>query len=148
MPDRNLYLAGDGPLLEKYKERIETRKNNNIFFCGRIDHQSVLDEMEKANAVILPSIVYEGFPMIIPEAFSTHTPVIVSNIGNNNVLVEEGITGTKFDCHSETAFIDAVNRLEKLDYESICENCYKTFLSRFSMEENYVKLKSVYDQTK
>lgn len=52
--------------------------------------------LANSKALILPTQLYEGFPMSIVEAYSVGTPVIGSNIGNVKSVIEERITGVIF----------------------------------------------------
>ena len=40
-------------------------------------------ENHKRKDMVLPSHIYEGCPMAVPETFSMHTPMIVGDIGTN-----------------------------------------------------------------
>ena len=53
--------------------------------------------MAAAQALIMPSVWYEGFPMTLVEAFSVSTPVIASRIGSLAELIRDGITGRTFE---------------------------------------------------
>ncbi len=49
--------------------------------------------MQEAQSLIVPSLWYEGFPMVIAEAFATGLPVMASNLGSLSSLIEDGRTG-------------------------------------------------------
>lgn len=143
MPEKKLYLAGEGPLFIEKKKWAENYQN--ISFLGFLDKENIYKYISGAKAVILPSQVYEGFPMTITEAFSLSTPMIVSNIGNTGSLVEDGITGIKFQYNSEDALIEAVDRIESLDIISMGKKAYEKYVSEYSSEENYKKLMQIYN---
>ena len=67
MPNKELRLAGQGPLMSDYDGK------KNIHFLGQVQHKDLMKMILGAKAVVLPSQIYEGFPMTIPEAFSMHT---------------------------------------------------------------------------
>jgi glycosyltransferase involved in cell wall biosynthesis len=52
--------------------------------------------MKKAFCLVFPSEWYEGFPMVIVEAFACGLPVIVSRLGSMAEVVTDGITGLHF----------------------------------------------------
>jgi glycosyltransferase involved in cell wall biosynthesis len=49
--------------------------------------------MAGAQALVVPSLWYEGFPMVVVEAFAQGTPVIASRIGGLAEVVTDGKTG-------------------------------------------------------
>jgi glycosyltransferase involved in cell wall biosynthesis len=75
----DLLVAGDG----EYEQSLRQAAGNapNIKFLGRLSHDSLQNLYQNAIAVIVPSICYEVFGIIIIEAFSLKTPVIVNNLG-------------------------------------------------------------------
>jgi glycosyltransferase involved in cell wall biosynthesis len=93
----------------------ELSKCENIELLEQINHSELMDLMAGAKAVILPSQVYEGFLMIVPEAFSICAPMIVGNIGNSSVLIKDGYNGMKFKYDSAKSMIDAIDRFEEAD---------------------------------
>ncbi|TGD95726.1 glycosyltransferase [Methylobacterium nonmethylotrophicum] len=49
--------------------------------------------MARAAALVVPSLWYEGLPMVVAEAFAAGTPVVASRIGALASLVADGTTG-------------------------------------------------------
>jgi glycosyltransferase involved in cell wall biosynthesis len=64
---------------------------------------------EKAVAIIVPSIWYEVFGIIILEAFARSTPAIVRNIGGMPKIIEESGGGFVFNTEDELVY--AMDRL-------------------------------------
>ena len=85
-----LRVAGDGPLAGVVERSAAA---GDLRHLGRLDAASVLREVRTAVALVLPSIWFEGFPMVVLEAFASGTPVIASRIGSLAEVVEEGETG-------------------------------------------------------
>lgn len=142
MPCRELRIAGQGLL----RGELEKQCTKNITFLGQVGHDELIDLIAGAKAVILPSQVYEGFPMIIPEAFSMHIPMIVGDMGNSGVLVEEGLNGMKFKYNSMESLIEVIERFENADIVSLGEKAYKTYQERYSSESNYANLREIYNK--
>lgn len=65
----------------------------HVTYLGSLTHSSVLDELRRSIALVLPSIWFEGFPLVLLEAFASGTPVIASSIGSLAELIEDGVTG-------------------------------------------------------
>jgi glycosyltransferase involved in cell wall biosynthesis len=83
-------VAGGGPL-SPLVERAAA--GGSVDYLGPLDSSSVFDEMGRAAALVLPSIWFEGFPVVVLEAYATGTPVIASRIGSLEEIVEDGVTG-------------------------------------------------------
>ena len=64
---------------------------------------------ESARAVIVPSICYETFGIIIIEAFARKTPVIVNNLGALPEVVED--SGGGFIYENAEQLLEAINKL-------------------------------------
>ncbi|NGM38541.1 glycosyltransferase [Methylobacterium sp. DB0501] len=60
---------------------------------GACAPDAVQDAMARAAAVVVPSLWYEGLPMVVAEAYAAGTPVVASRIGALASLVADGETG-------------------------------------------------------
>jgi glycosyltransferase involved in cell wall biosynthesis len=67
-----------------------------VLMLGKLSAQQVQSEMRVALALVLPSICFENFPLVLVEAYSSALPVIASRIGALAELVEHGVTGLLF----------------------------------------------------
>ncbi len=107
LPEYDLLIAGDG----EYKNTLVERARNapNIKFLGRLDQKNLQSLYSSAKAVVVPSICFETFGIIIIEAFSQKTPVIVNDLGALPEVVEE--SGGGFVYKNEAELINAVKRL-------------------------------------
>ncbi len=83
-------IAGAGPLSSEVEAAAA---GGEVRYLGELDRPSVLDEMRRASAVLIPSVWFEGFPVVVLEAFATGTPLIASRIGSLPEIVENGVTG-------------------------------------------------------
>jgi glycosyltransferase involved in cell wall biosynthesis len=106
-PEYDLLIAGGGDYTEMLKE--QAKGIENIKFLGRLDHKTLLDYYRKAIAVVVPSICYETFGIIIIEAFSCKTPVIVNNLGALPEVVEDSEGGFIYETDAE--LIEAMDKI-------------------------------------
>jgi len=75
---------------------IEKSKNNpKIRFMGPF--YDVKDPYSNVDVLVVPSVTYEGYGLVVQEAFATKTPVIASNIGALNESVEHMKNGLLFE---------------------------------------------------
>ncbi|MEA3449403.1 MAG: glycosyltransferase [Patescibacteria group bacterium] len=75
-----------GQNLIKEKLYFYLAKNNNIEYKGKLNHKEVLDNMKKADALIMPSLCYENSPTVIYEAIKIGLGVVASDIGGTREL--------------------------------------------------------------
>jgi len=106
---------------------------------GFVPNEEVKKLIGQSQALILPTILYEGFPMSIVEAYSAGTPVICSDLGNAGAVVEEGITGWKFKVGSAAGLAEAVGK-----WSDIHENVKAVYLKKYTAEVNYQQLVQIY----
>lgn len=90
--DVSLTILGDGP----ERAALEKMAPTNVTFAGFADAAAVTVAMSSAEALIVPSVWYENFPMTIVEAMAAGTPVIASRLGALAHIVEDGVTGLHF----------------------------------------------------
>jgi glycosyltransferase involved in cell wall biosynthesis len=86
-----LKIAGDGPLRGEVQAATQCMKN--VELLGHLSKDRVANLLRRAHVVILPSICYEGFPIVVVEAFAAGVPVIASDIGALGELIDHGRTG-------------------------------------------------------
>lgn len=77
-----------------FRELQSMIRNDNIEFMGR--YTDVREPYSEIEILIVPSICYESFSLVVQEAFITHTPVIASAIGALPEFVEDNKTGMLF----------------------------------------------------
>jgi glycosyltransferase involved in cell wall biosynthesis len=105
----DLLIAGDG----NYAEALKNLAGNapNIKFLGRLSHDRLRELYLGAVALIVPSICYEVFGIIIIESFAMRTPVIVHNLGALPEVVQE--SGGGFVYNNERELVSAMEKLAK-----------------------------------
>jgi len=102
-----LRVAGDGELRAELEREA---RDLPVEFLGRVPPERVIDLMQRAELLVVPSECYEGFPRVIVEAFATGTPIVAANLGGLGELVDER-AGIKFLSGDDSALADAVTAL-------------------------------------
>ena len=143
--DIALKIVGDGPLkpmVEHYIKEglpIEYRE-----VCPRSD---IFSMMKGAEALIVPSLWYEPFGLVVIEAFASGLPVITTGQGGLGELVEDGVTGLIYapsDCFDMAEKLnDLVNNQSKR--EAISKNARREYENKYTAETNYKMLVSIYE---
>lgn len=142
--DTKLIIIGDGPEREGLER---TYKAKDVKFLGNQDTKKVLAYMKGAQYLVVPSIWYEGFPMTIVEAFSVGTPVICSNIGSLQEVVEDEITGFHFDYKNVEHLMSILSKaLNHNSYELMRKNVFSKFEGNYTSEVNYKQLINIYQE--
>jgi glycosyltransferase involved in cell wall biosynthesis len=105
----DLLIAGDGG----YRNVLRSLAgdNPNIRFLGKLSHKELRGLYRSAIAVIVPSICYEVFGIIIIESFAMKTPVIVNNLGALPEVIQD--SGGGFIYNNEDELIGSMAKLAK-----------------------------------
>jgi glycosyltransferase involved in cell wall biosynthesis len=84
--------------LEHYLKQIkEMPRNPNVHFMGGFDNKDAGEIYSQADVLVVPSLWYENFPLVIQEAFLSKTLVLASRMGGIPDLIEDGVNGLLFD---------------------------------------------------
>lgn len=100
--DIPLRIAGDGPL----RDVVRGAASASVSVLGSLPGTAIAEEMRRAAFLVVPSEWYEGFPMVIAEAYAHGLPVVASRLGSLAEIVEDGVTGVHFvpgDCRDLAA---------------------------------------------
>ena len=135
-----LIMCGKGPLEEWAKEYIEKNNLSKVKLLGFIPNTEVRKLIGESKALVLPTQVYEGFPMTIAESYACGTPVIGSDLGNTGSLIKNGISGYKFAPNSAKELTESVRKLS-----SSFRELDRTVIGKYSSENNYQKLREIYE---
>lgn len=102
-----LLIAGTGSYEPQLRELVGG--NINIRFLGHLSGGQLQGLYRHAVALIVPSICFEMFPLVIIEAFRQKTPVIVRNLGGMPEIVTESGGGFVYDTEEE--LVSAMDQL-------------------------------------
>lgn len=140
----HLIVCGKGPLEEWCMRQAQ---GLNIEMKGYVENRSVRKIISQSDALVLPTLWYEGFPMTIVEAFSAGIPVICSDLGNSGSLIEDGVTGWKFKVGSAEGLIEAVRKRQRLNTDISC-SVRRVFEDNYTPDANYRCLTDIYTEVK
>jgi glycosyltransferase involved in cell wall biosynthesis len=140
-----LLIAGDGPLASEVEKA--SREMENVTWLKWLPREEILQRMKDASALILPSTWYEGFPMIISEAFAVGLPVITSNLGSMSSIVDHQRTGLHFEPGNTAALVDAVRWWTAHPAEAgfMRTEARMEYETKYTAEENYTQMMNIYD---
>jgi glycosyltransferase involved in cell wall biosynthesis len=92
-----LHIVGEGPERAALEAQARELQLSGISFRGRLSRAAAIEAVKGARFIIVPSRVYEGFPMCIVESFACGTPVLCSRLGGMAEIVEDHLTGLHFN---------------------------------------------------
>jgi glycosyltransferase involved in cell wall biosynthesis len=145
LPEVKLKIVGDGGLRAALQSMAQLEQLN-VEFLGAQNRAVVLDLIAKAKILIIPSEWYEGFPMVIAEAFACGTPVLASKIGSLEELVAEGIRGRQFAAGNSLQLAAGVRRIlgDGAALRRMRINARTFFEQHLTEQGNYASLMSIY----
>lgn len=111
-------FAGNEPSRELKERLLEKIRNagldDHFLLLGPRSNMQML--YSAADVVVLPSLV-EGFPNVVVEAMACETPVIVSDVSDNAILVEDGASGCVFESGNSFALREALEAIFRMSSE-------------------------------
>ena len=144
VPDANLIMAGDGPLLDRAKELAKyLNLKNKIFFPGRISQETQKQYLEDSfvfvqHSLLAPNGDSEGTPVAILEASAASLPIVSTyHAGIPNVVLHEhtGLLSKENDI--ETMAKNIIGILKSKDKAVIYGKNGKEFIqNNFSLEKH------------
>jgi glycosyltransferase involved in cell wall biosynthesis len=145
-----LKVAGTGPLEPKILAQIESQGIKSIELLGNQSHDRVLTLMRSARALIFPSVCYETFGMAIIEAFSIGLPVIGSDLGSRDTLIQKKQAGIVYETGniaqlSEKALWAWDHPNEMLE---MGRKARQVYLQQYTPDVNYRRLMEIYDKAR
>ncbi|OKO80282.1 glycosyltransferase [Bradyrhizobium sp. NAS96.2] len=137
-----LRIVGEGP----ERAALEARAPGHVSFLGARSRAEVLREMANAQALVVPSLWYEGFPMVVVEAFAQGTPVIASEIGGLAEVVSAGKTGALAPPGDAAALRNRIAELLAVPDRAAAwgQAARAVYLARYAPDENLRLLEAIY----
>jgi glycosyltransferase involved in cell wall biosynthesis len=141
-----LIIIGDGPLQQEVIDHC--KMNPNVVYLGPQNKATVVSHMKACAALVFPSLWYEGLPLTMIEAFSAGTPVIASNHGAMQELIQDGVNGLLFEPGRERDLCRRIDDIlhERVDVDELSEKARATYLRYFTPERNYNLLLTIYNK--
>jgi len=140
-----LIIVGDGKLKNELEQLMKQLKLGTVVtFVGE---QKYIDSYyEQADIFILPSI-WEGFGIVILEAFRSKVAVIASNIEGPAELIKNEVNGLLFKPKDHIQLSEKIVQLinNKKLRAKIAHNGYLTFTKKYQIDNYVEKLNELYE---
>jgi glycosyltransferase involved in cell wall biosynthesis len=143
-----LVIAGDGPLRATLEAEAAQNNLRHVTFRGRLDANETRTAMKQARFLVLPSLWYEGFPMVMAESLACGTPVVGSRLGAMQEIITDGRTGLHFATGDSTDLAEKVEWAwnHPSDLAAMGREARRDYEALYTPEVNYSLLMSIYEQ--
>ena len=136
--DAKLVIAGKGGMLDELKAQAKALGiENKVYFAGYMNGKDVQKMYKAADVSVFPS-TYEPFGIVALEAMLSENPIVVSDIGGLNEIVQHKENGMKSYAGNANSIADSV--LELLFDHQLCSNIVKKAKSKVRNEYNWNKI--------
>jgi glycosyltransferase involved in cell wall biosynthesis len=121
----DLLVAGGG--VEAAALRARAAANPRILFLGQLTQMQLGALYGHAVAVIVPSLTYETFGMILIEAFARKTPAIARNLGALPEVIHDAQAGFVYD--DEAGLLESIAKMatDRAARDAMGERGYAAF---------------------
>ena len=136
--DAKLVIAGKGGMMDELKQEANALGlGDKVYFTGYINGKDVPKLYKAADVAVFPS-TYEPFGIVALEAMLSERPIVVSDIGGLNEIVQHRENGMK--CYAGNANSIADSILELLYNPELCANLTKKAKAKVRNEYNWNKI--------
>lgn len=138
-----LRIIGDGPLRAALQKAAA---GATIRFLGQLSPDDTIRQIAHARLQLLPSECFEGFPMVVREAFAVGTPAAVSNLGPLPSIINHGMNGVVFEAANPQSLLDTVKAAwcTPALLEQLGKGARKSFEAFYTEEINHARLMAIY----
>jgi glycosyltransferase involved in cell wall biosynthesis len=143
-PAADLLIAGEGA--DGQGLRALAQGLDHVRFLGHIEQRRLASLYSNAVALLVPSVAYEVFPLVILESFAAATPVIARNLGSLAEIVNTSRGGLLFNDRSELR--DHLQRLQA-DPDlraTLGESGYAAWRERWTLNVHLDRYLSIVDE--
>ena len=136
--DAKLVIAGKGGMIDELKAEVDhLGLGNKVYFTGYMDHKSLCKLYKCADISVFPS-TYEPFGIVALEGMLAGNPIVVSDIGGLNEIVEHGVNGMKSYAGNSNSIADSI--LTLLFYHKLCNEISKNAKAKVKELYNWTKI--------
>ena len=116
----------------------------NIEFAGTKDRTFVQAALKDSKALLFTSVIFEGLPNTIIEAFSAGTPVIASDVDNINQIVTDGNNGRLFEASNPERLAQVIRDFDEERPAALHQGARQTYERKYTHGHNFEALMQVY----
>lgn len=142
-----LDIIGEGPDRAILETEIKVNRMGQVRLLGQLSFNETQERIARSRLLLVPSTWFEGFPMVIREAFAYGVPVAASRIGALMELVEDGVNGALFRPNAADEIAGLIRRLwgDPTALEQMSAQARQSYLRAYTEDANGEILQAVYD---
>ncbi len=148
-PDTLIVVVGKGPSRKLMEDRIkELGIEDNIKLTGFVPDRLLPVYYDAADYFVLPSASGEGLPLVLLEAMACGLPVVATTVGGTPEIIMHMKNGVLVPARNPEAMAETISKLlseERLG-PAIGEEARRIVEERFTWEENFRQLQSIYSE--
>ena len=136
--DAKLIIAGKGGMINELRNQVNyLGLGNKVYFTGYLGSKDVAKMYKCADVAVFPS-TYEPFGIVALEGMLSGAPVVTSDIGGLNEIVDHGVNGMKSYAGNANSLADSI--LALLFDKELCERVTKNAMEKVKSEYNWTKI--------
>ncbi len=136
--DSKLVIAGRGGMIDELRDEVRRLGiENKVYFTGYLSLDKVTKMYKCADVAVFPS-TYEPFGVVALEGMLSGTPVVVSDVGGLNEIVDHRVNGMKSYAGNPNSIADSI--LELLFNPGLCEEISKNAKAKVKTQYNWNKI--------
>jgi len=136
--DSKLIIGGKGGMIDELRAQTSALGlDHKIYFTGYLNSKDVQKMYKCADVSVFPS-TYEPFGIVALEAMLSGTPVVASDIGGLNEIINHGYNGMKSYAGNANSLADSI--LTLLYDHKLCDVITKNAQTKVRNEYNWTKI--------
>ncbi len=136
--DSKLVICGKGGMEDELRNQVKAMGiDNKVYFAGYMKGKDVQRMYKAADVAVFPS-TYEPFGIVALEAMLSEKPIVVSDIGGLNEIVDHKKNGMKAYCGNPNSIADSI--LEVLYDHKLCADITRVAKNKVRNEYNWSKI--------
>ncbi|MDW8201301.1 MAG: glycosyltransferase family 4 protein [Cyanobacteriota bacterium SKYGB_h_bin112] len=147
-PEWRLDLIGEGDRRAEFQQYVQHYQLSNVRFHGQRSTLEIMQHLQTASMVVVPSQSYETFGRVVIEAFACGRTALVASLGALPELVQDGVTGLHSPPNDPHAWAErlrwAGEHASELAAMGIAAR--QVYLTGYTPAVNYRQLLKIYQQ--
>ena len=141
-----LLIAGDGPMRHRLEAEVIKKGLRSVCFTGPLKLNEKYDAIKKAAFLVIPSIWYEPFGLVVAEAFACGTPVLGAFVGAIPEMLSDQVTGLHFAAGDPDALAEKVTWAwaHLPEMAAMGKAARRIYEDRYTANTNYGLLMNIY----
>jgi len=132
-PSIKFIIAGEGPLEQHLKSRVDKEEIRNVIFTGFVKEVANIENI--TDLQINASVGTEATSTSLISGMSLGIPAVASDFGGNPFVVKDGVNGLLFPKKSGRSMANAIRKIkdDRKIYDNMSFHAMETYEERFTL---------------